>query len=381
MIRITKHISLIFFSFMIFVSCSKDQEPLTLISNAPPPPPTPPYVPPVQGTSWTALPPSGNYTGKIKALQVYNSYLHISGEFLYLNGNQTDYMCKYDGSAFTYFPFSTNSGPTIHDMCIYNTNLIGGGNYTGNSGASNLGIWNGTTWVSPSFNFASTINCVYPTQTSGMLIVGGTFTSFMSVTYNHIAYSNGFSWYQIGNGFNGDVNCITEFNGELYACGNFTYSGSNACDHIAKWNGSSWIGLNFGLNGNAYTMAVYNSKLYAGGSFTQADGYTATGIASWDGASWSNADVGVSGSNATVTSLLAYNGALIVGGDFTDAGSATHVVSRSVAIWNDAAWYTTGADIGNTGFQVNDMAIFNSKLYIGCEHNSTSYGYLFRLDP
>ena len=48
-------------------------------------------------------------------------------------------------------------------------------------------------------------------------------------------------WSALGNGLNGQVNAILEFQNELYVGGKFTANGTgtSTLNHIAKWNGTS----------------------------------------------------------------------------------------------------------------------------------------------
>jgi len=64
-----------------------------------------------------------------------------------------------------------------------------------------------------------------------------------------------------------------------------------------------------------------------------------------------------SGTNATVWSVLVFDGDLIVGGEFTTAGGVT--VNR-IAKWNGTNWSALGTGMNGS---VRDLAIFNNELY------------------
>lgn len=71
----------------------------------------------------------------------------------------------------------------------------------------------------------------------------------------------------------------------------------------------------------AHADAVPGGKLFAAGTFTHAGGGTATNIAAWDGVNWS-ALVGPNGegTDSQVTAMTLYQGKLVVGGSFLNAG-------------------------------------------------------------
>jgi hypothetical protein len=96
-------------------------------------------------------------------------------------------------------------------------------------------------------------------------------------------------------------------------------------DNIARWDGSAWEALigpsATGVNSQVHALSVYNGELIAGGWFFQAGGVTVNLIARWNGTAWA-ALSGPSGTgvNDTVAALSPYNGELIAGGGFTIAG-------------------------------------------------------------
>jgi hypothetical protein len=66
-----------------------------------------------------------------------------------------------------------------------------------------------------------------------------------------------------------------------------------------------------------YATTVYDGNLIAGGRFTQAGGVSTSNIARWDGTSWTPLG---SGMNGWVEAFTVYDGHLIAGGHFTQAG-------------------------------------------------------------
>src|SRR5690349_18157367 len=95
------------------------------------------------------------------------------------------------------------------------------------------------------------------------------------------------------------------YNGELIAGGFIAGSG-----HIAHWNGTIWQPLGLGLDASVSSLVVYDGKLIVGGDFNQAGGLSAHAIARWDGANWRSVGDGMTaawGSYAWVAALVEYN--------------------------------------------------------------------------
>lgn len=89
-------------------------------------------------------------------------------------------------------------------------------------------------------------------------------------------------------------------------------------------NGTSWTALDTGMNSYVWALAVYNGNLIAGGYFTNAGGAGANYIAQWDGTNWTGLGTGM---NERVRALTVYNTNLIAGGGFTTAGGASAITS------------------------------------------------------
>ncbi len=196
------------------------------------------------------------------------------------------------------------------------------------------------------------------------LVVGGVFAVAGTARAASIAVWDGTQWLPLGAGLNGEVKAITVFNGDLIAGGNFSTAGGQPAAGIARWDGSAWHPMGAGLlqNGGVEALTVYHGELIAGGGFIYSNSVSLKGVARWDGSSWQPMDQGVSG-------LLAYNGVLafatyadelIIGGEFTQAGS---VSASYVARWDGTAW--KGLHTGISGDFVTALAVYGGSLYAG----------------
>jgi hypothetical protein len=111
-----------------------------------------------------------------------------------------------------------------------------------------------------------------------------------------------------------------------------------------------------GMNGRVEASTVYNGMLVAGGSFTQAGDSAIAYLASWDGSSWRSLGPAL---NGPVRALAVYNGALIVAGGFTQAGA---VAANHIAQWNGATWSALGS---GTDREVTSLALYGASLAVG----------------
>jgi PKD-like domain/Secretion system C-terminal sorting domain len=221
------------------------------------------------------------------------------------------------------------TGPPIASFCIYNDELYAAGffDYADGQPAANIAKWNGTNWQA----------------IPGIYTAGG------------------------GSSFDSWVNALLVYNGELYVAGRFTNAGDIETNNIAKWNGTTWSPVGEGLGSYGYgvsSLAVYNGELYAGGYFNNAGNLQVNNIAKWNGTNWSAAGAGIDLYSdpflqATVSSLVVYNGELYAGGYFDTSGTGTF---NNIVKWNGINWSQAGTGINEYVFAI---AAYNGELYAG----------------
>lgn len=121
-------------------------------------------------------------------------------------------------------------------------------------------------------------------------------------------------------------------------------------------NSQTWSGLSYGMDHWVHALTVYNGELIAGGQFTNAGGQPANYIAKWNGYSWSPLG---SGTNAEVDALTVFNGQLVAGGRFTLAGG---VEVNFIAQWDGTSW---NDDLGGLGSIVAALTVYDNRLIAG----------------
>src|SRR5437867_13109882 len=85
---------------------------------------------------------------------------------------------------------------------------------------------------------------------------------------------------------------------------------------------ASWQPLGVGISDFVGTLAVYNGELIAGGGFVNAGGIPVNHIARWNGSTWQPLGSGLGEEGDSVEALTTYNGELIAGGFVTTAGGS-----------------------------------------------------------
>jgi hypothetical protein len=192
----------------------------------------------------------------------------------------------------------------------------------------------------------------------GELYAGGNWFAAKGGPIRGIARFDGVAWRPVSTGIDlisgslpiaePHVRAFAEFNGELVFAGTFNLAGGQAIHNIARWDGTSLRPLGTGLDlsfGDAEVrgLAVFNSELYAAGYFDRADGQPTNSIARWDGTNWHAVGNGLTYSTtagvAYPRALLVHNNQLVVGGDFTRAGTVNAI---NTAVWNGTAWSAVG---------------------------------------
>ncbi|MCP4706837.1 MAG: hypothetical protein GY865_19740 [candidate division Zixibacteria bacterium] len=100
-----------------------------------------------------------------------------------------------------------------------------------------------------------------------------------------------------------------------------------------------WSPLGDGVDDRVFAMIEYDGNLIVGGFFDNAGEITVNNIAAWNDTTWSALGSGIIGEVAAFT---IYDDKLIVGGNFTYAGGTS---ANNIAVWDGTSWSTLG-----TGF-------------------------------
>jgi hypothetical protein len=290
--------------------------------------------------------------------------MYVGGVFSRANGVSAPGLVKWNGSDWVTIGFAGVALAMVSD----GTNLYVGGAFTNAGGVLNTNVarYDGTNWYplggGIGYNNNTLSVYVYTLELhNGLLYAGGVFTNAGSVAATNIALWNGSSWESLGtgpaNGVNGQVSALAFQGDDLYVGGNFGIAGGVSAFGIAKWSGGSWSPLGAGCRGGVSCIGILGSDIYVGGGFTNVGGVNAREFAKWDGFGWTTwptlDGVFVYPLNDAPNKMVVKDGSLYIGGIFNQAGD---VIANHVARYDGANFYALGAKPAN-GFATPPITV------------------------
>jgi len=252
---------------------------------------------------------------------------------------------------------------TFSHVANYN-NVIFVGGYNAEF-TSNLAFWNGTAWIYKQLPGVGGPGVGQGQVTAlavfqGELYVGAVVHRAYGPPYapsDYIIRWNGAYWDSVGGmpnpGTDDKVLTLFASGNNLYAGGDFIGAGGNLANHVARFDGTAWHAMGDGLNGQVVALTEYNGQIVAAGSFTASGGSTpASGVAVWNGTSWQS----IGGPLFGVQKLAVLNGVLIAAGLFSLTGG------DNIAWLDGTTWRALG---GGTDGQVDALTVAGGRLYVG----------------
>lgn len=233
------------------------------------------------GSTWSALGAGSRQVNDLTTYTMGSTEYLIIGQ---AGAAGIDALMRWDGAVWSAFPsWNPALGDSVGALAVYNDQLIVGGariDYDGDL-TDDVVSWDGSAWSiigsAPGVNKVILSLRTFGTQ----LIVGGDFVNINGVVSANIIAWNGSAWSGMAGGLNnasagGHVGELAVINGELYAGGYF-----DTLNNISHWNGTAWEAVGAGTNLPVYSLTVNGADLYIGGLFTQANGLPANYIARW----------------------------------------------------------------------------------------------------
>ncbi|MDX2359964.1 MAG: T9SS type A sorting domain-containing protein [Crocinitomicaceae bacterium] len=309
--------------------------------------------------SWQAVGP-GNQSNSTHGLLTWNGLLVDLGSF---NNNPCDRVATWDGTSWSCL--AGGVGIVARAGVVWDGKLVVVGDFWNNFqpcvGCNGVAVWDGVSW-SPLGNGVNNdvLTC---TVWNNELVIGGDMTQADGVPVARIAKWNGTIWESVGpiGSFSNDIRCMTEFEGELWVGGDFNnVGGTGSHDGVVKYdpNTAGWTGGNSGVDlvggVNESVRVLYvnpnDGNLYMGGEFPELiDGnvgvqdFDMGGIAMYDGSDWTSLGTGL---NEYCRAIHEYNGDIIAGGYFTDAGGTP---ANKIAKWDGTNWSAMGLGFDASG--------------------------------
>jgi hypothetical protein len=337
------------------------------------------YVARWDGTSWSSLGSGVNST--VSALTVHGGELIVGGSFSEAGGLPAAHVARWNGESWGTMGLGFEGW--LEELGSYGGELIAGGRFTAADGAeaNNIARWDGLRWqplgegtgrgATPGFPGSGDVLALVEDEEA--LVVGGAFATAGPEAAWFVATWDGEAWHPFCEGWgvtgpssHPTISRFGVFDGALIAAGLFDHAGCIPAANIARWDGTRWHAMGSGLEfGPLYLgpygdLIVYDGRLVVAGAFERAGGVEVNGIAAWDGEAWSALGGGV---NERALALAIYDGALVVGGDFTEVGDG--VPARGLATWNGTDWSAFGSGIGGSFQTVSDLLVRGDQLFVG----------------
>ena len=291
----------------------------------------------------------GATLGGVASIAIDGNDVYVSGAFTVAGGTPAAGVARWDGSAWHGIGLQATMGYILTIAAKDGRLYAGGYNMQiGSEGLFNLIVWDGTHWSGlatlANGQIPAILQSIFPD--GDRLLIGGQFTAVNGVAATNVAQLDGSTWSALGNGVYGagfniysgsytPVRAIARMGDDIYVGGNFQIAGAGLeANNVARWTGSYWAAVGGGVSGfflnntagPVTTLMPFNGSMIVGGTFTTAGVSTpARGIAAWSPSSgWSSLRGGNSGS----LNAIASNGRnAFLGGDTTTAGGVrlTHV--------------------------------------------------------
>lgn len=336
--------------------------------------------------SWTAL--GGGTNQKVQTLlRLSNGDLLVAGQFIMAGTTECRRIARWDGVSYTAMPgfpeqFEISSAAELNDT-IY---VGGGATSVGSNPPPDLMKWDGSAWTGRSvfgYSFPGGIKDLFVHD--GQLYASGSWNTVSNFHYG-VKRVNATAWQGgVGQPLNGEVRSMGYFNGHLICAGDFTgaaFGDHNGIQHVAYLEGETWIQLGDGLNGRVNDLLVSGNTLFATGDMrSPTENYFGLARITPEASAWEQLMPNMANYMLTPWAgtdaghaLVEYAGGLYIGGEFTIAGD---VPSRGLAVFHGAP----DAVEAFCHFQgpVQALALFNGhELVVG--GNSNTYRNLASTD-
>jgi hypothetical protein len=306
------------------------------------------------GREWKGL--GEGFLDPVVSMAFSDSLVFAGGYFSKAGGAAIPYLAQWNGSQWAAV------GPTVLQKPVLAMAYSGGSLFVGvegKAGDSVTGIarWNGSAWSSLGGGTDSAVYCLKTTATG--VYAGGNFTRIGGVSAAGVAEWAQGQWHPLGTGLPGRVSELEAFGGDVFAAGYFRLGPDSTLCYFARWEGSTWTCVDIDPQRNfspvpvVTDLAADNGKLYASAAVHTTEATEEFQAFQFNGSQWTRmgsvTEAGVSVEYSGFASLAAYQGKILLAGDYSKVGARA---IQGLASWDGTAWFpwpegSTGLGIGN----------------------------------
>lgn len=284
---------------------------------------------------WSSV---GNFTigfSALTAVRGLDGLVYIGGDFTPAPGSKVVVLNPVTG-VISALGTGAAGGDVFNLVVMPNGDVIASGSFTSMGGVANtnrIARWSisAQAWQSISSAFVGTEIRTMTVDSSGLLYVGGVFTSIGGVASTNVHSYNGTIWVAVAAIAAGGVSALAASGTVIYAAVENT--------NVQKLVAGAWTNIGTVTGGGADPQALAvdaRGFLYAAGDFTAIGGVSANYIAVYNGTAWAPLGTGLNASVSRGGISFDQRQLLYVGGTFTTAGSIT--TPSGAAVWNGSSW-------------------------------------------
>jgi len=174
--------------------------------------------------------------------------IYVGGQFYSVGGVSATNIAYYDYSDSSWHPLVLGVNTKVNALACGNGLLYAGGTFTqaGSVAVNHVAQWNGTSWSAlgsgiSGANSPSVVTAIAPSGNN--VYFAGNFTNAGGILASNVAVWNGTSWLALGSGTTSSTSPLTTgiaaAGNDVYIGGRFNFAGDKPAQFIAHWNSQS----------------------------------------------------------------------------------------------------------------------------------------------